>query len=79
MLATFGLERLEAGLINDMDSDAEVMEWLQQAEAEKAEAPARAVVRRAPDDREETALPTRLYVHHRPNPQFRPTPHVNRV
>jgi hypothetical protein len=24
-------------------------------------------------------LPTRLYVHHRSNPEFQPTPHANRV
>jgi hypothetical protein len=24
-------------------------------------------------------LPTRRYVHHRPNPEFQPTPHANRV
>jgi hypothetical protein len=24
-------------------------------------------------------LPTRLYVHHRPNPEFQPTRHANRV
>jgi hypothetical protein len=28
---------------------------------------------------ETASLPTRLYVHHRPNPEFQPTRHANRV
>ena len=28
---------------------------------------------------EMASLPTRLYVHHRPNPEFQPTRHANRV
>jgi hypothetical protein len=29
--------------------------------------------------RDMASLPTRLYVHHRPNPEFQPTRHANRV
>jgi hypothetical protein len=89
MLATFGLERLESGLNRDTVSAADVAEFLQQAEAADVDALARDGMDRALvglqrriRDREPvemSSLPTRLYVHHRPNPEFQPTPHANPV
>jgi hypothetical protein len=32
-----------------------------------------------PVERDMSSLPTRLYVHHRSNPEFQPTRHANRV
>ncbi|KWX66000.1 hypothetical protein [Mycobacterium sp. NAZ190054] len=47
MLATFGLERVEAGLRCDADSSADVDEFLQQANAGATDSPARAGTDRA--------------------------------
>jgi hypothetical protein len=89
MLATFGLERLESGLNRDTVSATDVAEFLAQAEADDVGTLARdgmahaldSLQRRLHDgDRAEmSSLPTRLYVHHRGNPQFQPTRHANRV
>jgi hypothetical protein len=97
MLATFGLERLEAGLRRDTVSATDVAEFLEQAEADDVNTLAREGMSHALDslhqrlhERESTMsgstvgastsnLPTRLYVHHRPNPEFQPTRHANRV
>ncbi|WP_233213608.1 hypothetical protein [Mycobacterium hubeiense] len=75
MLATFGLERLEAGLTRDAVSPKDVDELLQQATAASVDG----VRRRLPEPEPVLSLPTRGYVHHRPNPQFQPTRHVNSV
>ena len=97
MLATFGLERLEAGLVRDTVSATDVAEFLEQAEAGDVDTLARDGMARALEslhrrhhDRDATSaaatastdmpgLPTRVYVHHRPNPEFQPTRHANRV
>jgi hypothetical protein len=90
MLATFGLERLESRLTRDAVSAEDVDEFLHQAGVRDVGArPADSALRRH-RDREPVAetysfngdsadLPTRLYVPHRPNPQFHATPHANRV
>jgi hypothetical protein len=96
MLATFGLDRLEAGLDDSTVSNDDVDEFLEQAKAESVRKPRNSLVRRdtglqdtlplretrwntyaAVDS--EPCLPTRVYVHHRPNPQFQPTRHADRV
>lgn len=91
MLATFGLERLEAALTRDSVSAADVAEILHKAGApdprltdaaprRTPELPTREpIVEPFPIGTEDTLLPTRVYVHHGSNPQFRPTRHANRV
>ena len=97
MLATFGLERLEAGLRRDVVSATDVAKFLEQAEAADVDTLARDGMCSALDglnqrlhERESThnalstttpapGLPTRLYVHHRSNPEFQPTRHANPV
>lgn len=107
MLATFGLDRLEAGLVDDAVSPADVAAALEQARADCAKPPApRAdgidgAHHGVGDDGDDldyddfepfsgrfteyamsdsaSALPTRIYVHHRTNPEFRPTRHADRV
>lgn len=97
MLATFGLERLEAALAQDPDEAAEVPEFVQQAETERAKVLALEAAHRETDaeqhlsqDRSSAAqryavgfdgpsLPTRAYVHHRPNPQFQAPRQADRV
>lgn len=97
MLATFGLERVEAGLCRDALSAADVDEFLQQAEAGDVDTLARAGMdsalhgmherlndRGAPADRFVEAipapgLPTREYLQHLANTEFRQTRHANRV
>lgn len=97
MLATFGLERLEAALARDPDATADVPEFVQQAESERAKSLAQEAVYRETDaqhhlsqDRSSAAqsyavgfdgpsLPTRAYVHHRPNPQFQAPRQADRV
>ena len=93
MLATFGLGRLEAGLVDGTVSAADVAELLDQAKADAVrmspsahdsappgtlplrEAPPRAF----PLAETSASLPTRVYVHHRANPQFQPTRQADRV
>ncbi|HEX2286105.1 MAG TPA: hypothetical protein VHI10_14975 [Mycobacterium sp.] len=89
MLATFGLERLESGLNRDTVSATDVDEFLAQAEAGDVNTLARDGMGHAldslhrrlheRDNAENSSLPTRVYVHHRGNPQFQPTRHANRV
>jgi hypothetical protein len=97
MLATLGLQRLEAGLDRDTVSATDVAKFLEQAKADDVNTLAQDGMTQAIDslhrrlhDRDYTAdatvgradprrLPTRPYVHHRGNPEFRPTRHANRV
>jgi hypothetical protein len=97
MLATFGLQRLESSLNDDTVSASDVVEFLDQAEADDVDTLAREGMGPALDGlhqrlgerdwpreggtgaAEMASLPTRLYVHHRPNPEFQPTRHANRV
>lgn len=93
MLATFGLDRLEASLEGDTVSPDDVQAVLEQAKADCARPPTR------PDDHivddaydtyetwlEHRALPaservlsTRIYIHHGSNPEFRATRQADRV
>ena len=93
MLATFGLDRLEAGLTDDTVSADDVTELLEQARAESARRPipvpdpgppGALPHREAHHDRyvaahAEPYLPTRVYVHQASNPQFQPTRQADRV
>jgi hypothetical protein len=97
MLATFGLERVEAGLRRDTLSTADVDEFLEQAEANDVDTLARVGMghalhgihrrlneRDTPRERFVEAipapgLPTREYVAHLANTEFRQTSHANRV
>ncbi len=90
MLATFGLERLEAG-ITDTTND-EVAKLIEAA-APRPEHRNRGSTRRADPDfptvpplrttlsalENEPGLPTRHYGRADANPQFQATPHANRV
>jgi hypothetical protein len=89
MLATFGLDRLEAGLDSDTVSADDVAAVLEQAKADCAKTPIRAN-HEAPDDfdlpldtylatKPVTGLPARIYIHHGGNPEFRPTRQPDRV
>ena len=89
MLATFGLDRLEAGLDTDTISPEDVVAVLEQAKADCARAPKQAD-RDPPDDFDPrfddylatklvSGLPARIYVHHGGNPEFRPTRQPDRV
>lgn len=78
MVATFGLERLESGLTRDSSSASDVDDFLQQAEADRQQRrlePAETL----PTRMTAADVPTRVYIPHRPNPQFQPTRHANRV
>jgi hypothetical protein len=93
MLATFGLDRLEAGLDEGTVSPTDVAEILEQAKAESARKPSPVhdtgplhtlPLREARYDECPLAelppgLPTRVYVHHRANPQFQGTRQPDRV
>lgn len=100
MVAAFGLEHLEASLVRDTVSAADVAEFLEQARADDVRTLAREGISEALDclhrrmhDRDcdvehattppvfdhSPSLPTPLYVYNRPNPEFRPTRHANRV
>lgn len=99
MLATFGLDRLEAGLSDGTASSLEVADLLEQAQADsarRAQARTETAQERTPPPvpalplREtrwdtyftpepEPCLPTRVYVQHRPNPQFQQTRQADRV
>jgi len=89
MLATFGLDRLEAGLDTDTVSADDVAAVLEQAKADCAKTPIR-VAHEASDDfdlpldtylatKPATGLPARIYIHHGTNPEFRPTRQPDRV
>jgi hypothetical protein len=97
MVATFGLQKLEAGFCGDSVSAADVAEFLQQAESDDVNTLARDGMSSALDGQQRRlhsrdhrlavapvkidppGLPTRVYVHHQPNPGFQPTRHANRV
>jgi hypothetical protein len=93
MLATFGLDRLEAGLADDTVSETDVTALLEQAKADSVRRPLGVRDTTLPDtlplreslpERYASAdsgagLPTRVYVHHRSNPQFQPTRQADRV
>jgi hypothetical protein len=93
MLATFGLDRLEAGLDDGTVSPTDVAEILEQAKADSARkpfafhdtGPLNTLPLREPWRDEcplaepAPGLPTRVYVHHRANPQFQATRQPDRV
>jgi hypothetical protein len=89
MLATFGLDRLEADLDADTVSPEDVAAALEQAKADCAKTPIRAIHELSDDfdprveaylaTRPVTGLPARIYVHHGSNPEFRPTRQPDRV
>jgi hypothetical protein len=93
MLATFGLDRLEASLDGAIVSPDDVAALVERAKADCARPPARAddhivddaydtydtwLEHRAPAG-SDRGLPTRIYVHHGSNPEFQPTRHADRV
>jgi hypothetical protein len=93
MLATFGLDRLEASLDGVTVSPDDVVALVEQAKADCARPPARAddhivddaydtydtwLEHRAPADSEGRSS-TRIYVHHGSNPEFQPTRHADHV
>jgi hypothetical protein len=93
MLATFGLERLETAMTRDAVSASDLDEFLANAKAggvgrrtragrdgaDRRYHDREAAVETLPTRLVETGLPTRLYLTHRPNPQFQPTRHANPV
>jgi hypothetical protein len=94
MLATFGLDRLEAGLDDDTVSPADVNAFLEQAKADCAKPAARTgevetyellddgydyVYRDRAVAESARGLPTRAFIHHESNPEFQPTRHAHRV
>ncbi|MCV7230442.1 hypothetical protein H7J73_30985 [Mycolicibacterium komossense] len=97
MLATFGLQRLEAGITDDSVESAKQLTKLIDAAAPRPELPQRAISRRSDHDFPvvpplrtafrtvrgtidgEPGLPTRRFAHANANPEFRETPHANRV
>jgi hypothetical protein len=94
MLATFGLDRIEARLEGDAVSPADVNAFLEQAKADCAK-PAVARISevhtyellddgydRYPEPvvtEPSQGLPTRLFINQGSNPEFRPTRHAYRV
>jgi hypothetical protein len=89
MLATFGLDRLEAGLDTGTISADDVAAVLEQAKADCAKTPILAELEPADDfdprfdaylaTKPVEGLPARIYVHHGSNPEFRPTRQPDRV
>ena len=93
MLATFGLDRLEASLHVDAAPSDGVDELVEQAKVEPVRrpqpvpdtGPLRALRHREVSGdhyafaQSEAYLPTRDYAHHTPNPQFQPTRQADRV
>ncbi|KAA0097585.1 hypothetical protein CIW49_17150 [Mycolicibacterium sp. P1-18] len=94
MLATFGLDRLEAGLDDDTVSPADVTAALEQAKADCAKPAARStaaesyellddgyddVCRDSVFTDSARRLPTRVIIPHGSNTEFRPTRHAYRV
>jgi hypothetical protein len=93
MLATFGLDRLEAGLEDGTVSQSDVAEMLEHVKVDSARKPL-AIHDTGPLNtlplrepwRDECplaepapGLPARVYVHHRANPQFQATRQADRV
>jgi hypothetical protein len=78
MVATFGLERLESGLARDTVSAADVDDFLEHAGASRQRHRPEPV-ETLPTRMAAPSLPTRVVIPHRPNPQFQPPRHVNRV
>lgn len=84
MLATFGLSRLEAGLVDDTLTARDVAEFFEQAEAADMSTLAREGMPEALDclhrrRAEPPGLATPRYRHSRTNRQFGPPRHANRV
>ena len=93
MLATFGLDRLEAGLVDGTVSPDDVNALLEQAKADSLRTPpvprdstlpGTLPLRETRLDayalaESTTGLPTRVYVHQRANPQFQTTRQPDRV
>ncbi len=92
MLGTFGLDRIESGLIGDSVSPDDVDAVLRRAEADCARLPAHGARDEFDTDQPSSlrlaerlsgepnlGLPARMYVHHRVNPEFWPTRHADRV
>jgi hypothetical protein len=89
MLATFGLDRLEAGLDANTVSPKDVAAVLEQAKADCAKTPVRALHEPSDDfdppfdtylaTKPVPGLPARIYIHHGSNPEFRPTRQPDRV
>ncbi|MGE2724257.1 hypothetical protein [Mycolicibacterium pulveris] len=84
MLATFGLDRLEAGLTGDTVSATEVATFLSRASAADGNARQRSSSPESPiygltGNGATPDLPTRYYSHRAVNPEFQPTRHANRV
>ena len=93
MLATFGLDRLEASLIDEESVDDGVAELIEQAKVDPVRRPITVPDPGPPGTlphresaldhyaapRAEPYLPTRVYVPHRSNPQFQPTRQADRV
>jgi hypothetical protein len=93
MLATLGLDRLEAGLTEGTVSPDDVPAVLARAKADLVRKPLAIRDTTPPGTlplREtwldgyattdsDSGLPTRIYVHHRSNPQFQPTRQADRV
>ena len=95
MLATFGLDRIEASLSQDTVSPADVAAFVEQARADCAKPAARTSVEQTYpllDDEgyldhygervfggSARGLPTRVFIPHDSNPEFQPTRHAHRV
>jgi hypothetical protein len=93
MLATFGLDRIEAVLDGDAVSPADVTAFLEQAKADcakpaapRTQTPSYELLDDGFDDYPEAVLaepapglPTRVFVHHGSNTEFQPTRHAHRV
>ena len=94
MLATFGLDRLEAGLQDDTVSPQDVNAYLEQAKAECAKTAPRTELAYAyatvdarydehvlPHSMDTSAagLPRRVFIPHETNPEFQPTRQPHRV
>ena len=70
------LEQAEAGDVDTLARDgmARALESLHRRQHDRATAPDTVTA-----GTDMSGLPTRLYLHHRPNPEFQPTRHANRV
>ena len=93
MLATFGLDRLEAGLDTNTVSQEDVAAVLEQAKADCAKPAAKTGEVQTYEllddddigystrvvDGSPRNLPTRVFIHHASNPEFQPTRHAYRV
>jgi hypothetical protein len=93
MLATFGLDRLEADLGDRSVTTTDLDPLLEHAKADSARKPLTLLDTNPHDplplqethpcttasSESTSGLPARVYVHHRPNPQFQPTRQADRV